>query len=65
MCNEGKVDRIFRILVGIGLLIWGYLAHSWWGAIGLIPLLTGLFGFCPLYAIFRINTGCRTKHPEE
>ncbi len=64
MRNVGTIDRILRIIVGIALLAWGVWAHNWWGALGLIPLLTALIGFCPLYAILHINT-CPTKRPPE
>lgn len=55
--NEGKLDRIIRILVGIGILtlaLWG--PQSRWGYLGLIPLITGLVGFCPMYSLFGVST---------
>ena len=55
--NEGKIDRAIRIIIGlflISLTFWG--PKSAWGWIGLLPLLTGLFGFCPLYALLGIST---------
>ena len=54
--NVGKVDQIIRIILGLALIIWGFVAHNWWGAIGIIFLGTGLIRFCPLYAPFKINT---------
>lgn len=55
--NEGKFDRVFRIVVGIGLLSLVFIGpQSLWGLIGLVPLLTGVFGFCPLYAVFGFDT---------
>jgi len=59
--NEGRLDRALRVIVGlflISLTFWG--PESAWGWIGLIPLLTGLIGFCPLYSIFKIST-CKVK----
>lgn len=51
--NVGGIDRILRILVGIALLVWGFVispaAPVWWAAIGAVPLLTGLIGWCPVY----------------
>ena len=55
--NVGGIDRIARILVGltlIGLTLAGQIGV--WGWIGILPLVTGAFGFCPPYAIFGINT---------
>lgn len=55
--NEGRTDRIVRVAVGMFLLsltFWG--PHSWLGLFGLVPLLTGVVGFCPLYRVFGIDT---------
>lgn len=59
--NEGTLDRILRIIVGLVLLALIFVGpKTMWGLIGLIPLLTGLIGYCPLYQIFGLNT-CPTK----
>lgn len=55
--NVGSVDRILRIIAGlvlIGLAATGTIGA--WGWIGVMPLLTGIFKFCPAYAIFGMNT---------
>lgn len=55
--NVGGADRMLRILVGlvlIGLAITG--AVGVWGWIGIVPLATGLFRFCPIYPLLGINT---------
>ena len=60
--NVGVTDRAIRIVVGlfiISLTFWG--PKSAWGWIGLLPLLTGLFGYCPLYAVFGWSTN-KAKH---
>lgn len=54
--NIGKTDKIVRWIIGLTLLVLGILYKSWWGVIGLIPVVTALFGFCPLYSIIRITT---------
>lgn len=55
--NEGNVDRIFRIIVGLGLLSLVFVGpQTMWGLVGLVPLLTGAIGFCPLYKVFGLNT---------
>ena len=61
MCfNAGKIDRIIRIIAGLGLIAFGILNQNYIVAvIGVIPLFTGAIGFCPLYPIFKLNTGCK------
>jgi len=54
--NMGKPDKTVRIIAGIIILAAGYYYQSWWGAIGAVPLLTGLFNFCPAYAPFKFST---------
>lgn len=55
--NEGKFDRIFRVVVGLGLLSLVFVGpQSLWGLVGLVPLLTGAVGFCPLYKVFGLST---------
>lgn len=60
--NEGTVDRGLRIAVGavlIGMAATGTVGM--WGYIGVIPLITGAVGTCPLYALLGINT-CAVRH---
>jgi hypothetical protein len=59
--NIGSVDRILRVIVGLALLAWalGYFpgyGASVWGWVGLVPLLTGVFGYCPAYSLIGVNT---------
>ena len=55
--NEASWDRGLRVVLGLGLLAFYFAGgHAWWALIGLIPLLTGLFGFCPLYRVFGFST---------
>lgn len=57
--NEGSADRIIRIGLGIALLSLVFIGpKTLWGLIGLVPLLTGIVGMCPLYSLFGIST-CR------
>lgn len=55
--NEGTLDRALRVIAGL-ILIGLTLTHviGVWGWIGLIPLIAGAVGFCPLYAILGIRT---------
>lgn len=55
--NVGGIDRVIRILVGLGLLSLVFVGpQTPWGWLGVIPLATALLGFCPAYSIFKINT---------
>ncbi|MDO9439300.1 MAG: DUF2892 domain-containing protein [Beijerinckiaceae bacterium] len=60
--NIGSLDRVLRLGVGAGLIAYalqiGFPATGWnqLGWIGLAPLLTGLAGYCPIYALVEINT---------
>ncbi len=54
--NMGKVDRIIRFIIGLIIIIWGIAAGSWWGLIGLLPLLTALVNWCPLYTLLGLST---------
>jgi len=57
MKNEGIVDRSIRIILGLGIISLAFIGpRTPLGYLGLVPLLTGAIGFCPLYAIFKINT---------
>ncbi|MGB5164077.1 MAG: DUF2892 domain-containing protein [Woeseiaceae bacterium] len=59
--NEGKVDRILRVVLGLGLLSLVFVGpQTPWGWIGAVLLVTGLIGNCPLYSILGINS-CKTK----
>ena len=56
-CNVGGIDRVLRIAVGlvlVGLAASGIVGL--WGWIGIVPLATGLFRFCPLYPVLGINS---------
>ena len=55
--NEGLVDRLIRIAVGLFVLSLAFLGpQTPWGYLGLVPLVTGIVGFCPLYRLVGINT---------
>lgn len=54
--NVGTIDRLLRIIVGLLIAILGVWFDSWWGLIGLVPLATGIFRWCPLYVPLKIST---------
>lgn len=62
MANVGGLDRILRIVAGLVLLSLVWIVPTNWGWIGLVPLLTGLFSFCPAYTLIGLNT-CPMKKP--
>lgn len=59
--NEGQTDRMLRIIAGLallGLAVSGL--YTPWTWIGIVPLLTGLIGWCPAYALLGFNT-CKAR----
>jgi hypothetical protein len=57
MTNEGRLDRAVRVLAGLAILSLTVIGpHTLWGLIGAVPLLTGIFGFCPAYRLLGIRT---------
>ena len=60
--NVGKADKYFRIILGIIIVILGFIFKSWLGAIGLIPILTGVINWCPLYLLRGISTSKEDKY---
>ena len=58
--NVGGIDKIIRILAGVALIAWALMGGPVWAWIGVVPLATGLLGWCPAYTLFGMNT-CGTK----
>lgn len=61
--NIGRIDRAARIVAGLAILSLVFFldgASRWWAAFGIVPLLTALAGWCPLYVPVAIDTrkGC-------
>lgn len=55
--NVGTIDRVIRIIIGLVLISLVFIGpKTIWGLIGIVPLLTALVGFCPLYPIVGIST---------
>lgn len=63
--NEGNLDRIFRVVIGVALIAW-FFADQGFGfwhyakLIGIVPLVTGLVGNCPVYSVLGVST-CPVK----
>ncbi len=57
--NLGTIERIIRIIAGIGIVILAFVAPNiaWtWAYLGIVPIATGIVGCCPIYALFGIST---------
>ena len=57
--NVGRIDKVIRVVLGLGLLSLVFFVEGpakWWGLIGFVPLITGLAGSCPLYSLFGLST---------
>lgn len=54
--NVGSVDRAIRIIAGVAIIAAGVYFQSWWGAAGLVPLVTGLVRWCPAYCPLKLST---------
>ena len=60
--NIGGIERIIRILAGLVLIALAATSTvGWWGWLGLVPLATGLMGWCPPYSLLGINT-CKKRN---
>ena len=58
--NVGSADRIARVIVGLVIVFVGIYFKSWWGVVGVLPIVTAVIGWCPAYLPFGIST-CKTK----
>lgn len=61
--NIGNAERVIRALVGVAIIGIGWVYQSWWGAVGLVPLVTAAVGWCPPYALLGIST-CKKEAKE-
>lgn len=58
--NVGGIDRGIRVLLGVAIIGAGIVFKSYWGALGLIPLFTGIIRWCPAYLPFGLSS-CKVK----
>ncbi len=54
--NVGNIDRYARIIIGLMAIGAGIVFKSWWGAFGVVPLVTAFVRWCPAYALFKFST---------
>ncbi len=54
--NVGKTDRMIRVILGACIIAIGVYLKSWWGAIGILPIITASIGWCPAYLPFGLSS---------
>ncbi|MDP2363854.1 MAG: DUF2892 domain-containing protein [Ignavibacteria bacterium] len=59
--NMGSADRIIRFILGAVIIALGFYFKSWWGLIGIVPILTGILNFCPAYNLIGVSTKSKVK----
>ena len=59
--NIGKTDRAIRLILGAAIIFVGVYYESWWGLIGLTPIVTSFISWCPLYVPFGLSTVLKRK----
>lgn len=62
--NVGGIDKSARIVVGIALIVWALAGGPLWAWIGILPLATGLLGWCPAYTLLGCKT-CKSCKPKQ
>ncbi len=62
-CNVGKTEQKVRIGIGAVILLLGLYFKSWWWLIGLVPIITGAIGYCPLSDALGIST-CKNENKQ-
>lgn len=59
--NVGSIDRILRIVLGLGLIGFAVITKNWWGIIGIVPLFTAFINYCPVYSLLKVSTAQKVK----
>lgn len=54
--NVGSADKIVRFVIGILIIALGFYFKSWWGIIGIVPIVTAALNFCPAYNLIGVST---------
>lgn len=60
-CNVGQTEQIARIMIGIFIVLIGINSKSWWGLIGIAPIITGTIRYCPVSDVLGVST-CDDKN---
>jgi len=59
--NVGSIDRLIRIVLGVVAIALGFIFKSWWGVVGVVPILTGVLNYCPAYSLIGVSTKSKVK----
>jgi len=59
--NVGSIDKVARIILGLGLIVFALITKNWWGLIGIVQLLTAFINYCPVYSLLRVSTVQKVK----
>ncbi|MFZ1279352.1 MAG: DUF2892 domain-containing protein [Ignavibacteriaceae bacterium] len=59
--NVGSADRIVRFILGAVIVILGFYFKSWWGVVGIVPIITATLNFCPAYTLIGVSTKTKIK----
>lgn len=63
--NVGTIDKVFRIIIGLGLLSLVFIGpQTLWGLLGIVPLATVLLGWCPVYSLFGLSSCSVAENPK-
>lgn len=59
--NVGNIDKVARIILGLGIIAFALITNNWWGFIGIVPLLTAFMNYCPVYSLLKVSTIQKVK----
>lgn len=59
--NVGNLDKVTRIILGVLMIALGIYNQSWWGLVGIVPLLTSFIRWCPVYSLMGFSTDKKVK----
>jgi Inner membrane protein YgaP-like, transmembrane domain len=59
--NVGNLDRIIRVVLGLSLIAFAVITKNWWGFIGIVPIMTAMMSYCPVYGLLRVSTKTKIK----
>ena len=54
--NVGSADRVICFILGAVIIALGFYFKSWWAVVGIVPIMTGLLNFCPVYSLIGVST---------
>lgn len=59
--NVSSIDGLIRIILGLAVVVIGFIFESWWGLVGVVLLATGIFKWCPFYAVIGLSTVTKSE----